>query len=193
MKKILFILFMVSTLYAQNIHESEDFYLSYDEGYYKTKLNGIDFYVLDSEEARILDNHECEYFDVSYVLNALNNKEKEILKDYTYILVHSKKFELHRVNRKVGNYIANGFIKLEPENIIFVANSKTKWFKLTEKERILIHEMAHALTAYKYGGTNHDEYWALEVKRIVRCLVSEEEVDQYVKNMLKDYGLRGTF
>ena len=53
--------------------------------------------------------------------------------------------------------------------------------------------MAHALTAYKYGGTNHDEYWALEVKRIIRCLVSEEEVDQYVKNMLKDYGLRGTF
>ena len=193
MKKILFILFMVSTLYAQSIHESEDFYLSYDEGYYKTSLNGIDFYVLDSEEARILDNHECEYFDVSYILNALNNNEQEILKSYTYILVHSKKFELGSINGKTGNYVANGLIKLEPENIIFVANSKTKWFNLTEKERILIHEMAHALTAYKYGGTNHDEYWALEVKRIIMCLVREKEVDQYVTDMLKDYGLRGVY
>ena len=192
MKKILFLFLIISSLHAQNIHESEDFYLSYDEGYYKTKLNGCDFYVLDSEEARILDNHECEYFDTSYIIEKLRPREREILMDYTYILVHSKKFEIHKKNGKVGNYIANGYIRTEPENLIFVANSRTKWFDLTEKERISVHEMAHALTSYKYGGKmDHDEYWALEVKRIIMCFVPEEEVDKYVKNMLKDYGLKG--
>ena len=37
----------------------------------------------------------------------------------------------------------------------------------------------------------HDEYWALEVKRIIMCLVCKDEVDKYVNNMLKDYGLKG--
>lgn len=38
---------------------------------------------------------------------------------------------------------------------------------------------------------NIHEYWALEVKRIIMCLVCKDEVDKYVNNMLKDYGLKG--
>ena len=190
MKKLLFIFLMISSLYAQSIHESEDFYLSYDEGYYKTKLSGSDFYVLDYLESKILDTYICDYFDISYILNSLNNREQEILKDYTYILVRNNKFEISEKNKK---FIVNGYIRTEPENLIFIANSKTKWFNLTEKERTLIHEMAHALTSYKYGGKmEHDEYWALEVKTILNQMVNGN-VDKYVDSIIKPYGLKGDF
>ena len=190
MKKLLFLFLMISSLYAQSIHESEDFYLSYDEGYYKTKLSGSDFYVLDYLESKILDTYICDYFDISYILDSLNNREQEILKDYTYILVRNNKFEISEKNKK---FIVNGYIRTEPENLIFIANSKTKWFNLTEKERTLIHEMAHALTSYKYGGKmEHDEYWALEVKIILNQMVNGN-VDKYVDSIIKPYGLKGDF
>ena len=192
MKKIFFVFLLIASLHAQTIHESKDYYLSNDEVFYETKLNNSDFFVLNVEEARILNNYVCDYLDPSYIINKLKSSEKEILSEYTYILVHSKKFKISSFRGRPGNYTLDGYIYTEPENLIFVADQKTKWFDHSEKEKSLIHEMAHALTYYKYGNKmDHDEYWALEVKRIIMCLVCKDEVDKYVNNMLKDYGLKG--
>ena len=190
MKKIIFVFLLIASLHAQTIHESKDYYLSNDEDFYETKLSGSDFYVLDYLESKILDTYICDYFDISYILDSLNNREQEILKDYTYVLVKNNKFEISEKNKK---FIVNGYIRTEPENLIFIANSKTKWFNLTEKERTLIHEMAHALTYYKYGNKmEHDEYWALEVKIILNQMVNGN-ADKYIDSIIKPYGLKGDF
>ena len=195
MKKIIFVFLLIASLHAQTIHESKDYYLSNDEEvFYETKLNNSDFFVLDIEEARILKNYVCDYLNPSYIIDRLDKVEKEILCEYTYILVHSKKFKINNFRGKPGNYILDGYIYTEPENLIFVANSKARWFDYTEKEKSLIHEMAHALTYYKYGNKmEHDEYWALEIKRIIMCLVCKDEVDKYVDSIIKPYGLKGYF
>ena len=194
MKKIIFVFLLIASLHAQTIHESKDYYLSNDEDFYETKLNNSDFFVLDIEEARILKNYVCDYLNPSYIIDRLGKVEKEILCEYTYILVHSKKFKINNFRGKPGNYILDGYIHTESENLIFVANSKARWFDYTEKEKSLIHEMAHALTYYKYGNKmEHDEYWALEVKRIIMCLVYKDEVDKYVDSIIKPYGLKGYF
>ena len=193
MKKIIFVFLLIASLHAQTIHESKDYYLSNDEEFYETKLNNSDFFVLDIEEARILKNYVCDYLNPSYIIDRLNKVEKEILCEYTYILVHSKQFKINNFRGKPGNYILDGYIYTEPENLIFVANSKARWFDYTEKEKSLIHEMAHALTSYKYGGKmEHDEYWALEVKTILNQMVNGN-VDKYVDSIIKPYGLKGDF
>ena len=193
MKKIIFVFLLIASLHAQTIHESKDYYLSNDEDFYETKLNNSDFFVLDIEEARILKNYVCDYLDPSYIINKLKSSEKEILCEYTYILVNSKKFKINNFRGKPGNYILDGYIYTEPENLIFVANSKARWFDYTEKEKSLIHEMAHALTYYKYGNKmDHDEYWALEVKTILNQMINGN-VDKYVDSIIKPYGLKGDF
>ena len=193
MKKIIFVFLLIASLHAQTIHESKDYYLSNDEDFYETKLNNSDFFVLDIEEARILKNYVCDYLNPSYIIDRLDKVEKEILCEYTYILVHSKKFKINNFRGKPGNYILDGYIYTEPENLIFVANSKARWFDYTEKEKSLIHEMAHALTYYKYGNKmEHDEYWALEVKRILNQMINGN-VDKYVDSIIKPYGLKGYF
>ena len=184
---------LIASLHAQTIHESKDYYLSNDEVFYETKLNNSDFFVLNVEEAKILKNYVCDYLDPSYIINKLKSSEKEILCEYTYILVHSKKFKINNFRGKPGNYILDGYIYTEPENLIFVANSKAKWFDYTEKEKSLIHEMAHALTYYKYGNKmDHDEYWALEVKTILNQMINGN-IDKYVDSIIKPYGLKGDF
>lgn len=193
MKKIIFVFLLIASLHAQTIHESKDYYLSNDEDFYETKLNNSDFFVLDIEEARILKNYVCDYLNPSYIIDRLDKVEKEILCEYTYILVYSKKFKINNFRGKPGNYILDGYIYTEPENLIFVANSKAKWFDYTEKEKSLIHEMAHALTYYKYGNKmDHDEYWALEVKIILNQMINGN-VDKYVDSIIKPYGLKGYF
>lgn len=193
MKKIIFVFLLIASLHAQTIHESKDYYLSNDEDFYETKLNNSDFFVLDIEEARILKNYVCDYLNPSYIIDRLDKVEKEILCEYTYILVYSKKFKINNFRGKPGNYILDGYIYTEPENLIFVANSKAKWFDYTEKEKSLIHEMAHALTYYKYGNKmEHDEYWALEVKIILNQMINGN-VDKYVDSIIKPYGLKGYF
>lgn len=193
MKKIIFVFLLIASLHAQTIHESKDYYLSNDEDFYETKLNNSDFFVLDIEEARILKNYVCDYLNPSYIIDRLDKVEKEILCEYTYILVYSKKFKINNFRGKPGNYILDGYIYTEPENLIFVANSKARWFDYTEKEKSLIHEMAHALTYYKYGNKmEHDEYWALEVKRILNQMINGN-VDKYVDSIIKPYGLKGYF
>lgn len=193
MKKIIFVFLLIASLHAQTIHESKDYYLSNDEKFYETKLNNSDFFVLDIEEARILKNYVCDYLNPSYIIDRLDKVEKEILCEYTYILVYSKKFKINNFRGKPGNYILDGYIRTEPENLIFIANSKTKWFDYTEKEKSLIHEMAHALTYYKYGNKmEHDEYWALEVKIILNQMINGN-VDKYVDSIIKPYGLKGYF
>ena len=193
MKKIFFVFLLIASLHAQTIHESKDYYLSNDENYHEAELSNSKFYVLDIEEARILKNYVCDYLNPSYIIDRLNKVEKEILCEYTYILVHSKKFKINNFRGKPGNYILDGYIYTEPENLIFVANSKTKWFDYTEKEKSLIHEMAHALTYYKYGNKmEHDEYWALEVKTILNQMINGN-VDKYVDSIIKPYGLKGDF
>lgn len=193
MKKIIFVFLLIASLHAQTIHESKDYYLSNYEYFYEIKLNNSDFFVLDIEEARILKNYVCDYLNPSYIIDRLDKVEKEILCEYTYILVNSKKFKINNFRGKPGNYILDGYIRTEPENLIFIANSKTKWFDYTEKEKSLIHEMAHALTYYKYGNKmDHDEYWALEVKRILNQMVNGN-IDKYVDSIIKPYGLKGDF
>ena len=193
MKKIFFVFLLIASLHAQTIHESKDYYLSNDEYFHETKLNNSDFFVLDIEEARILKNYVCDYLNPSYIIDRLGKVEKEILCEYTYILVHSKKFKINNFRGKPGNYILDGYIYTEPENLIFVANSKARWFDYTEKEKSLIHEMAHALTYYKYGNKmEHDEYWALEVKIILNQMINGN-VDKYVDSIIKPYGLKGYF
>ena len=193
MKKIIFVFLLIASLHAQTIHESKDYYLSNDEDFYETKLNNSDFFVLDIEEARILKNYVCDYLNPSYIINKLKSSEKEILCEYTYILVHSKKFKINNFRGKPGNYILDGYIYTEPENLIFVADQKAKWFDHSEKEKSLIHEMAHALTYYKYGNKmEHDEYWALEVKIILNQMINGN-VDKYVDSIIKPYGLKGYF
>ena len=193
MKKIIFVFLLIASLHAQTIHESKDYYLSNDEDFYETKLNNSDFFVLDNEEARILKNYVCDYLNPSYIIDRLDKAEKEILCEYTYILVYSKKFKINNFRGKPGNYILDGYIYTEPENLIFVANSKARWFDYTEKEKSLIHEMAHALTYYKYGNKmEHDEYWALEVKIILNQMINGN-VDKYVDSIIKPYGLKGYF
>ena len=193
MKKIIFVFLLIASLHAQTIHESKDYYLSNDEDFYETKLNNSDFFVLDIEEARILKNYVCDYLNPSYIIDRLDKVEKEILCEYTYILVYSKKFKINNFRGKPGNYILDGYIRTEPENLIFVANSKARWFDYTEKEKSLIHEMAHALTYYKYGNKmEHDEYWALEVKIILNKMINGN-VDKYVDSIIKPYGLKGYF
>lgn len=193
MKKIIFVFLLIASLHAQTIHESKDYYLSNDEDFYETKLNNSDFFVLDIEEARILKNYVCDYLNPSYIIDRLDKVEKEILCEYTYILVYSKKFKINNFRGKPGNYILDGYIYTEPENLIFVANSKARWFDYTEKEKSLIHEMAHALTYYKYGNKmEHDEYWALEVKIILNQMINGN-VDKYVDSIIKPYGLKGYF
>ena len=56
MKKIIFVFLLIASLHAQTIHESKDYYLSNDEDFHETKLNNSDFFVLNVEEARILNN-----------------------------------------------------------------------------------------------------------------------------------------
>lgn len=193
MKKIFFVFLLIASLHAQTIHESKDYYLSNDEDFHETKLNNSDFFVLDIEEARILKNYVCDYLNPSYIIDRLDKVEKEILCEYTYILVYSKKFKINNFRGKPGNYILDGYIYTEPENLIFVANSKARWFDYTEKEKSLIHEMAHALTYYKYGNKmEHDEYWALEVKIILNQMINGN-VDRYVDSIIKPYGLKGYF
>lgn len=193
MKKIIFVFLLIASLHAQTIHESKDYYLSNDEDFHETKLNNSDFFVLNVEEARILNNYVCDYLNPSYIIDRLGKVEKEILCEYTYILVHSKKFKINNFRGKPGNYILDGYIYTEPENLIFVANSKARWFDYTEKEKSLIHEMAHALTYYKYGNKmEHDEYWALEVKIILNQMINGN-VDKYVDSIIKPYGLKGYF
>ena len=193
MKKIIFVFLLIASLHAQTIHESKDYYLSNDEDFHETKLNNSDFFVLNAEEARILNNYVCDYLNPSYIIDRLGKVEKEILCEYTYILVHSKKFKINNFREKPGNYILDGYIYTEPENLIFVANSKARWFDYTEKEKSLIHEMAHALTYYKYGNKmEHDEYWAVEVKIILNQMINGN-VDKYVDSIIKPYGLKGYF
>lgn len=125
---------------------------------------------------RIISNNKYYFVDGS---NWYKHYGVDILMDYDFILITNSK------TIKIDNHNAYGVCIYEPDNIIVVCKDDSQWLDLTNSDKIIIHEMAHALASDKgLEGKKHGREWTDEVRNILTHLVDNPE--DYIKDITGD-------